>query len=222
MSSQMSLWDTPNVISSPEFPDGPTPLDWLDGETIASAGQDHAPVSLFPTPEKNEDLMTPVISGPCSTGLLESASLQSCLESKLRAKLVSTGSTLYTLTWKTRVTPSGRQICARRASVPRTRDKDSISWVTPNARDYRDLSTTRGYLAQRKRHSPSVATRLLELGGNWKQVPQAYRALMGFPCGWHEGFCMDMETRSYLKLPKRSSKVTSKPEKNSGWLEELE
>jgi hypothetical protein len=38
------------------------------------------------------------------------------------------GSTLYTLTWKQRVTPSGRAICALRASGRRTSDKGSGLW----------------------------------------------------------------------------------------------
>lgn len=50
----------------------------------------------------------------------KSADLQSLLESKLRAKTVLDGSILYRLTWKERVTPLGRAICALRGSAKRT------------------------------------------------------------------------------------------------------
>lgn len=52
--------------------------------------------------------------GPNGTASSRSAALQSSLASKLRAR--SAGSILYKTTWKTRDTPSGRQICALRAS----------------------------------------------------------------------------------------------------------
>lgn len=47
----------------------------------------------------------------------------------------STGSTLFRLTWKERVTPSGRPICALRASALRTSDNDSIGWPTTTTMD---------------------------------------------------------------------------------------
>jgi hypothetical protein len=45
--------------------------------------------------------------------------------------MVSTGSTLFTLTWNDVITPSGRRICALRASARRTRDSGCTSWPTP-------------------------------------------------------------------------------------------
>ena len=67
-----------------------------------------------------------------------SANLQSSLESKLRAR--STGSILYKLTWKHRTTPSGRVICALRASTVRTSAKDFIlsPWPTTTTTTMRD------------------------------------------------------------------------------------
>jgi hypothetical protein len=52
--------------------------------------------------------------------------------------MASSGSTLYTLTWKHRATPSGQQICALRASAPRTSDSGSTGWPTPTTRDWKD------------------------------------------------------------------------------------
>jgi len=60
------------------------------------------------------------------TGTISSASaaLQQSLESRLRARTASVGSILYRWTWKQRVTPSGRSICALRASQWRVPGKD--------------------------------------------------------------------------------------------------
>lgn len=80
------------------------------------------------------------ICGPSSLISSDSTTLTSCLESRLRQRTRSLGSTLYTLTWKQRTTPSGRSISALRASVRRTSASDSSSaevatWPTPSARD---------------------------------------------------------------------------------------
>jgi len=48
-----------------------------------------------------------------------------------RARTASVGSTLYKLTWKERVTPSGRSIPALRASALRTSDSGYTGWPTP-------------------------------------------------------------------------------------------
>ncbi len=45
--------------------------------------------------------------------------------------MASRGSTLFTLTWNDAVTPSGRRICALRASVRRISDSVCSSWPTP-------------------------------------------------------------------------------------------
>jgi hypothetical protein len=47
---------------------------------------------------------------------------------------------LYQLTWKTRATPLGRQICALRGSAARTSASDFIlrGWPTPTTRDHKD------------------------------------------------------------------------------------
>lgn len=54
-------------------------------------------------------------SGPTGTRSFSSAALQSSLASRLAAHLAETGSTMYSLTWKTLALPSGRPICQLRA-----------------------------------------------------------------------------------------------------------
>ncbi len=82
-------------------------------------------------------LMTSGTYGPPSTTSSKSASLQSSLASKLQAKTQTLGSTLYKLTWKPWVTPSGQSRSRLRASVPRTSATDSTGWPTPKSCDGR-------------------------------------------------------------------------------------
>lgn len=89
-------------------------------------------------------------SGPSGSGSSASASLSSWLASRCKALLPCDGLTLFTLTWKTQATPSGRSLCRLRASGRRTEDTESSSelsgWVTPSARDWKDTPgmTTKG------------------------------------------------------------------------------
>lgn len=59
--------------------------------------------------------------------------------------MASSGSTLFTLTWKERVTPSGLRICALRGSARRTSDSVSSSWPSPVSSDARS-SAKHGYM----------------------------------------------------------------------------
>ena len=88
-------------------------------------------------------LLTSGTYGPTSISSSSSAALQSSLASKLRVLTASTGSTLYALTWKERGTPSGPQICALRASAPRTSANGSTGWPTPVVND--TTGSTHGY-----------------------------------------------------------------------------
>jgi len=47
-------------------------------------------------------------------------------------------STPYLRTWRAKVTPQGRLVFQLRASVQTTKEKESGSWPTPNARDWKD------------------------------------------------------------------------------------
>jgi hypothetical protein len=84
--------------------------------------------------------MTSGTSGRPGITSSASASLQSCLESRLRVVTAALGSTLYTMTWKQWATPSGRSRFRLRASVPRISATASTSWPTPTTRDHKDGS----------------------------------------------------------------------------------
>lgn len=141
MSHQMNLPDLPNVISLPELESGHTLCDKRDGLTTDRSGQAPALANLSARQAKAAGLMTSGTYGQRSTISSASADLASYLESRLRARTDLLGSTLYKLTWKERITPSGRSIPALRASVRRTSDNDCIGWPTPNLSDYNNSST---------------------------------------------------------------------------------
>ena len=98
-------------------------------------GQGAALASLSARQAKALGLLTSGTYGRTSTGLSNSAALQSSLASRLQARTASLGSTLYRLTWKDRVTPAGQSIPALRASARRTSDSDCTGWPTPTTRD---------------------------------------------------------------------------------------
>ena len=70
-------------------------------------------------------------SGPLFTASSPSATLQYCLESKLRERLDLNGSLLFALTWRVMDTPSGPPICQLAPSARRTSGKGFGSWPTP-------------------------------------------------------------------------------------------
>lgn len=186
-----------NVIGLPASAGGPTLFDWLDGRTIGGPGPDHAPASPSPSPAYKPDLPTSGTSGLPGTGLSASASLQQSLENKLRA--LPFGSTDYTLTWKARILPSGRQICRLHASAQSTAGLDSTLLRTPS-----------GTSNHGKNH---VAGRLDEWGGRGNPFRGTSLGKVHCPAfefwvmGYHEAWprLMQRETQSSHSLPPNSS-----------------
>ena len=120
-----------SVTSSPESASGHTRYDALGGLTIDEFGQCLAPANLSARQVKALGLLTSGICGPLGTISSASANLTSSLVSKLQARVQILGSTLYTLTWKPWVTPSGRSRFRLRASVRRTSETGPTGWPTP-------------------------------------------------------------------------------------------
>ena len=139
--SQIDWVDTLNATSSQGSGAGASPSGSQDGPTNVLFGPDPALASLSARQAEERGLLMSGTSGRIGTTSSASASLQSSLESKLPARTASAGSTLYTLTWKPRATPSGLRICALRASARRISDSGSGSsesgWPTPQMRDFR-------------------------------------------------------------------------------------
>lgn len=147
MTLDLETWlDIPSVTSSPALAAGRTRSDWLDGPTTEPCGPALAPANLSARQAKAEGLMILGTFGPPSGTSSTSTRLQSSLESRLRARLASRGSTLFSLTWKVRTTPAKRQICALRASGHRTSGSASTGWPTTTTLD---ASNTRNATAKR-------------------------------------------------------------------------
>jgi hypothetical protein len=146
-----------SAIGLAELQSGPTPCDPQAGPTTVLFGREAARASLSARQVQEAGLMTSGTSGLTGTTSSASAALQSSLASRLQARTASVGSTLYTLTWKQRATPSGLQICALRASARRISDSASglLGWPTPKMRDHH----TEGQ-GQFSPSLPSVAERL--------------------------------------------------------------
>ena len=135
MSDQTTCADTHSAISLPASESGAIRYDSLGGLTIDEFGQALVPANLSARQAKALGLMTSGICGQPSTTSSRSAALQSSLESRLRAATQHLGSTLYTLTWKPWVTPSGRSRSRLRASVRRTSETGFTGWPTPRTSD---------------------------------------------------------------------------------------
>ena len=131
---------SPSAISSQGSGFGHIPSGLPDGATTDLFGLVPARANLSARQAKELGLMTSGICGQPSNTSSKSVALQSSLESKLRAKTAILGSTLYTLTWKPWVTPSGRSRSRLRASVRRTSETGSTGlegWPTPMAHEAR-------------------------------------------------------------------------------------
>lgn len=132
MFNQPKLSDTKVAISSPESVDGPSLYNSPDGQlSLFPCGP--APAHVSPSRRRGSGKAKPT-SGTCglsSSGSSASASLQSSLASKLQAMMGCDGLMECSLTWKERVTPEGRRICALRASARRTSASDCSGWPTP-------------------------------------------------------------------------------------------
>ena len=131
MLNPATLPDTPNVTFSPELASGPTPSAAPAGPIAALFGLALVPANLSARQAKEMGLLTSGIYGPHGSTSLDSENLSSSLVSKLAAKTLMYGSTLFKLTWKPWVTPSGRSRFRLRASGLRTSATDSTGWPTP-------------------------------------------------------------------------------------------
>jgi len=127
---QTSL-DLDSGISLPASAGGLKRSDLPGPPMMPTSGPEVARVNRSRTRARGEEFSTLDIFGRHGSHSSESASLQSSLESRLRVAMGSLGSTLFSLTWNDAVTPSGRRICALRASGRRTQDSGCSSWPTP-------------------------------------------------------------------------------------------
>ena len=146
MSTQAICAVSRSATSSQASASGPSRFVAPAGQMIDLFGPVPVLANLSARQALELGLRTQDTFGLASPGSSASVVLQSSLESKLRVRLSSLGSTLYTLTWKPWVTPSGLSRFRLRASVRRTSATGCSGWVTPTTRDHKD---TPGMTAQR-------------------------------------------------------------------------
>lgn len=143
MSDQLSMFnqttseDSSSVTSSPESESGVTRSDSLAGPTTAKSGPDPVLASPSVRPAKAKRSTIRGTFGQSSFGSSRHEDLSFALASRFRVLTASLGSTLCTLTWITRHTPSGFSIPALRASERPTGVSVCIGWPTPTTRDHK-------------------------------------------------------------------------------------
>lgn len=135
MSVQVTFTVSPSAISSLVSVCGLMHCDLRIGLTTVPSGPVPVRANLSARQAKELGLMTSGTYGRHSTTSSKSAALQSSLESRLRARTQSLGSTLFKMTWKPWTTPSGRCRFRLRASVLRTSATDCTGWRSPMGTD---------------------------------------------------------------------------------------
>ncbi len=106
-----------------------------DGLTTDKSGQAVAPANRSARQAKAEGLLTSGTCGPVGSGSSSSAVLQSSWVSRLKRRFDMAGLTLFKMTWKEKVTPSGRSVSLLRASGHRTSGSDCGSWPSPKVQN---------------------------------------------------------------------------------------
>ncbi len=199
-----------NATSSPASGGGPTPSSSPGGE-IALSGPEAVPVGRGQLRGRDWGQRTLDISGPSGFASSKSADLQRSLESRLRDRLALGGSTLFSLTWKEWVLPSGRPICALRALARPMPGRASSGWQTPTTRDGKGQSgagnrTRRG--RNGKLHVANLCDQLVDIGRPDLVRSTTFRCLlMGYPLSWERARATGMLLSP--KSRRRSSKPTS-------------
>lgn len=129
----MTLLDLNSATSLQGLEPGHSPSVAPVGQMINQSGRPLVHVNLSARQAKEKGLLTSGTYGPPCIGWLGSAALSWCLASNLRVLTQTTGSTLYKLTWKQWVMPSGRVRFRLRASARRTSEIERTGWPTPTA-----------------------------------------------------------------------------------------
>jgi hypothetical protein len=139
MNGQLSMFHpetsegSSSAISLPASEGGVTHSGSLVGLTIGTSGQEAVPAS--PGAQRGRALRPPIRAtfGLRGSSSFASASLQSSLANRLRARLAGRGSIVFTTTWKCVTTPSHRSIYRLAASARSTGVNVCTSWPTPCA-----------------------------------------------------------------------------------------
>lgn len=186
---QLTLWDTDSATFSAAYSVGPMLSSLQDGQATSKHGQDHAHVNHSQQQVNEKGLPTIGTCGQTGSSSSKSADLQLSLANKLRARMPCPGLILYSTTWKERVTPAGRRICALRASGHRTSGKGFIGWPTPQVMDSASGGQPRELRYKGNAPSEKENTRNPESPGSYRGDLKDWAALAGWgtPLAQHPG-----------------------------------
>lgn len=137
MSTPATFEVSRSATSSPASASGLSPFGAPAGQMIDLFGPVPVLANLSARQAKALGLLMSGTYGRPGTTSSKSMALQSSLVSRLQARLACSGSTVFKLTWKQRVTPSGRLISALRGSALPMAASGCISWPTPTVNDSR-------------------------------------------------------------------------------------
>jgi hypothetical protein len=165
----MSYANIPNSISLQESLFGAMHSGSSDGPTIVASSPARALASLTARQAKEKDLLTSGTFGrrtfTSSTHCrdIESFERSRSLASRFHQLTSCLGSTLFRMTWKVSVTPSGRSIFRLAALGHRRSETDCTSWPTPQVHQGPNNSEDRGkdHGGKRARKTPQNVKDLL-------------------------------------------------------------
>lgn len=126
---------THNITSLQDAEDGQLPSGWQVGQTKDLFGLEAAPANHLAPQGSKKAKQTSATSGLFGSSLSASADLQSYLASRLAAQLPTGGLTMFSMIWKQKATPAGRQYCQLAVLASRTKEIDCGLWGTPNTMD---------------------------------------------------------------------------------------
>ena len=196
--------NTHNGISSPESADGAWQLDLLASVMTSESSQEAHPASHSVAPDATEGTKTSDTSPRTGSAWSQPSGLLGSLPNRLQPQSRrTTGSMIYSMNWKQKVTPQGRSYCQVVASAHRTSDSGyglPQGWKTPAHQDPgispERLQTKDGKpLTGRNRAYDSETGRLAQTGLT-QQVPAAVG-------GWGTPNCMDTMTSKNLEERKK-------------------
>lgn len=181
--SQPMWWDTSESTFLEELEAGSTPCGSQDGQRSERCGPGVVRVSRSPQQASGKACQTSGTCGQSFSGLSASAVLQSSLESKLKGRLSTAGSTWFSMTWKRKATPAGRTYCQLAASALDTFGSGYGGLPTLLARDARTIKGNRR-MPNSRGSDPLLMTIAKRGGANrWEVEPDVGRVVHGIRPG---------------------------------------
>lgn len=215
MCDQKMSKDTSNAIGSQEFQGGHTPLDSQESPILDLFGRHLSLANPGQLAENRWGKRTKDILLYHSSRSRRSVNLQLSLESRLQARMPYSGLTGFSFTWKARVTPARRRICALRALAKTTAGNEFTGVLpTPCAREGKDKGSM--VMLARMDRGGCVARRICALSlkilfrEDYVILNPSFAGwMMGFPEQW--GDCGATAMQSCLPSPPNSSEPSVNP-----------